>query len=138
MSREFYETHARKRKVNLEEIRGYVEEKGIQAGKSTWSVAHPRFFLCAYLRKNTDLKLREIADLVGYKQHDNVIHAIKKHDEYVTYKDKIYLENIKGVKRFLSTGEFNYEAKDLREEILKANSLIELHQIQGYIKKGIL
>ena len=124
--------------MNIEQIKEYIKEKGINKKNGKWAVSHPRFYLCSYLRHKTDLTLEQIAEIVGYKQHDNVIHAIKKHNQFLEYKDKVYRENIKGVKNFLNTGEFEYKVYDIRTEVLKCKSLIELHRIQKLIQNEVI
>ena len=118
--------------MTIEEIKKYIETNHIDSITNKWFICHQKFFLCDWLRNHTGLNLQQIADMVGYKAHDRVIHAIRKHNDYSSYNDKVYKENTRNLRTFLNGDAIEMNLKD---EILKIESLIELHQLQNKLRR---
>lgn len=124
--------------MKLEEIEKYVRENGLDKKTRKPEIAEQRFFICNYIRDNYPSKtLQYIADVVNLVSHDRVIYAIKRHAELMQYDKKTYLNRNKPFISFVEYGE-DVTKLDIREELLKANGLIEFHRLQEQVKKGLI
>jgi len=126
--------------MTLTEIQEYITESGLDIKSNKRELVYQKFCIAKYLREEKRLKYRVIASMLGYGTpttigHDSIIYGIKQANNLKN--DKLY-KRLNA--RFLTLVNHGTDIKglNLKEEILKAQSLIELHQIQGYIKKGIL
>ena len=77
-----------------------IEEEQLRTPNRTRHIAHQRYFLMWFLRRNTQMTLSQIGNLF-LKDHSSVIHGIKYHEESVEINCRIYFLNIQSIKTFL-------------------------------------
>ncbi len=77
-----------------------IEAEKLMKPNRTRHIAHQRYFLMWFLRKNTQMTLSQIGNLF-LKDHSTVIHGINYHEESIEINDRIYSLNIQSIKTFL-------------------------------------
>jgi hypothetical protein len=121
--------------LTKEQVGDYVVRNGLDERTQRREIAYQRFMLSDYCRGVfTALTLQDIAELIGYDKHDMVIYGIKQHEKFKN--DRLYKEINSELYKLLYDEEIIIVG-DLKTDILKAESLIELHQIQNNIKIGL-
>lgn len=84
----------------LETIQEIIETENLTFRNRQHHVAHKRYFLMNYLRKNTLFTWEKIGN-VFERDHATVINAIKRHDEFMEFNDSVYQGNTETIKRYL-------------------------------------
>jgi hypothetical protein len=122
--------------LTKEQVGMYVVRNGLDERTRRRDIVYKRFMLADYCRNVfTALTLQDIADLIGYDKHDMVVYGMKQHNKFKD--DKLYRHINEDLFRLLYDIEPVIKM-NLKDEIMKANSLMELHQIQHNIKKGLI
>lgn len=83
---------------SLDEVVKYVISEGLNKRTRVQHIAHQRFYLMYYLRTLKGLKYREIAEIMGVKQHDVVMYGVKQHVKKIKDNDVKYNSNTARVK----------------------------------------
>ena len=81
----------------VEEI---IEVEDMTFKNRTGFKAHQRYFLMHFLRQNTTLSLTTIGRLFE-RDHATVMNGLKRHKEFMEFKDEMYLKNIASIKNYL-------------------------------------
>ena len=95
--KEYKEAHGGNIIAAIKEI---IKEEELDIKCSAHHLVHQRFYLMWYLRKHTKLSLQSVGFLFN-KKHDNVIHAIARHHNFLKTKDYVYKDNIDNVEKYL-------------------------------------
>ena len=81
-------------------VKEIIEVEGMNTENRTHDLAHRRYYLMYFLRRNTGLSLDAIGKLFN-KHHATVINALRRHYEFIQFADDFYLKNIEGIKEYL-------------------------------------
>lgn len=77
----------------------YDLDKRTGAGKQSRrnDLVQKRQALAWWLRRNTNKSLNDIGTLIGIDNHCTVLHAIKRMDNAIQVKDKLFLEDVQPI-----------------------------------------
>ena len=84
----------------LPAVEQIIESEKLVIPNRTRHIAHQRFFIMWFLRRNTEMTLSQIGNLFK-KDHATVIHGINYHDESIEINDEVYSKNVESVKGYL-------------------------------------
>ena len=121
----------------LEKIRELVDKYNLKKMTRERDIVYKRFFICHFMRMNRVVKtLREIAEIVGYKKHDNVLNAINTHNDLKT--DNVYqfiTEEIRAdLYEIIPPKHANNKEKSLKELVLDCHSYRDLLRLKEILK----
>lgn len=120
------------------QIAELVEEFGIDQQTNKRPIAYKRFYLAHYLREKAKVgTLQKVADLVGYKKHDNVVYAIKQHNNLK--RDPYYKTVTSELVRAIECMEqdIKREQPTLIQRVLMCEDYWQMHKLQQDIRKGM-
>lgn len=77
----------------------YDLDKRVGDGKQSRknNLVQKRQALAWWLRKNTNKSLSDIGTLIGIDNHTTVLHAIRRMDNAIQVKDKLFLEDVQPI-----------------------------------------
>ena len=81
-----------KYRKTLAEIKYIIEEKGLKNKRRYPKLVAYRQKIACILSEHYNLKLKEVANLVGYKEHSNVLHAIKTVNNTTEKNNPLYFQ----------------------------------------------
>ena len=84
----------------LPAVKQIIESEQLVKPNRTRHIAHQRYFIMWFLRRNTEMTLSQIGNLFK-KDHSTVIHGIHYHDESIEINDEVYSMNVESVKGYL-------------------------------------
>jgi len=113
----------------LDKVKEIIEAEQLGSKTRIHSFAHKRYYIMNYLRTETNLSQTKIGEMLGGRDHSTVFHGVQKHNQFMEWKDKVYLRDIENIRNYLEEPHTKMETT-LEEDVLKANTLIELHMIQ--------
>jgi len=127
----------RKEKEGIDEVKLLVDKYNLRNRTRQRDIVYKRFFLCHFIRSNNFVEtLREIADIVGYKKHDNVIYAIKNHNNLRT--DDVYNlinENLReDLYKIYKPRYTNNKELPLKDRVLACSSYKDLLKLQEALR----
>lgn len=87
---------------NVDMVKQYLEINDVLLTKSRKrELVDTRYFIAHHLRYKCKLTLMKIGEMLN-KDHSSIIHAINKHQDFVSSNDKSYIINTMEVSRYLS------------------------------------
>jgi len=113
----------------LKKVREIVENEQLGSKTRIRSSAHQRYYLMNYMSKELGMTSVKIGMELGGRDHSTVLHGIKKHKEFIEWKDKLYLNDIQMIRNYIEEPHVKIDST-LKEDVLKATTLTELHMIQ--------
>ena len=121
--------------LNKEEVKEIIEEFQVNKRTNKREIAYMKFYMCHYIRKNAIVfSLQNVADLVGYKKHYNVLYALGQYD--TLKNDKFFkkvTEELATAIRFKEQGVDRVELT-LEQKVLKCENFWEMRQLQEQLK----
>jgi len=119
----------------LDKVKEIIEAEQLGSKTRIHSFAHKRYYIMNYLRTETNLSQTKIGEMLGGRDHSTVFHGVQKHNQFMEWKDKVYLRDIENIRNYLEEPHTKMETT-LEEDVLKATTLMELHMIQVNLKAG--
>ena len=119
----------------LDKVKEIIEAEQLGSKTRIHSFAHKRYYIMNYLRTETSLSQTKIGEMLGGRDHSTVFHGVQKHNQFMDWKDKVYLRDIENIRNYLEEPHTKMETT-LEEDVLKATTLMELHMIKTNLKAG--
>ena len=119
--------------MTIQEVQKYIKAHKLDQPLRLREFNDIRSVLYAYLR-GRGLKLSDIGKMFN-RDHATVINGLNRYNDLRQFAD--FQENTKHVRAFLEY-EVDTNTIDWRQEIIKAETLIDFHRIQTQIKQGLI
>lgn len=124
--------------MNRKQIEKFVISEGLDERNRKRVNVYRRYFLANYMRtKFKDMTLQDIADVLGYDGHDDVIYGLKQHQRWTKLNDPIYFDINKTL---ISLTRYNEDVTKykLSELVRDCNDMERLEQIKSWINIGLI
>lgn len=131
-------------KTEIELIEEVIDEFGVKRMKTRLrEIVYKRFYICNFMRKHNVVKtLDEIATIVGYRKHDNVVYAIKQHENlksdslYQVINGELSVRLASIIPDKVKQKEEEEKEKTLEDRVLECKNYWEMVKLQEEIKKN--
>lgn len=120
--------------MNLKEIKKYIKAHQLDTPARYRVFNDIRGVLYFYLREERRMSFTEIGKLFN-RDHATVINGIKRHNELSRFKD--HQDNTKNVRAFLKYHK-DLTKIDLRQELIKCDTLVDFHRLKTQVEKGLI
>jgi hypothetical protein len=122
--------------VNLEIIKEYIQEKGLDKKSRMRDKVYYRHYLVAKLWESNQYGWTEIGKLFN-RDHSTMIHSKKQHDALKT--DGFYLKTIAPVVELCEDAELKYVPKqrDVFKDLYDTTNLEGLRRMRRWLNEGL-
>lgn len=120
--------------MELQTIKEYIERHGLDTPSRKRENVLARFVLYYHLVRIKGMGFTEVGKIFK-RDHSSVIYGVGQYEDLID--TKWFLDSTKMVRTFVSH-DIDVKTSTLREEVMKCETLIELHRVQRLIKQDLL